>query len=264
MINAKHIIDGFKIIIGGFMLNLCMFLTLIISVRPPDFEDEELTRSAKIIFGSLIPYHLILGFVRYWSMFFGNELRAVISMVMLLVVIVITTISQQWVYPTDFDPMTLNESQCHFYGWMKIEVAFFYSTLVSACLYIFINTMISVKLRFESDYTGGESDVDVDFLDVHSILIDMFSMIVASPSINMFLSSGVAPHCIALESVGDLTTVNWISLVQIGFFVIGLFLGRGSIYSRPFTLKIMPSIGFWAMIISMIGLPLVNIVISIV
>lgn len=63
-----------------------------------------------------------------------------ITFFMLLVVIVISFISTRWVYPTDFDPATLNDDQCHFYRWMKIEVAFVYSTLISACIYIFINT----------------------------------------------------------------------------------------------------------------------------
>lgn len=101
-------------------------------------------------------------------------------------------------------------------------------------------------------------------MDTNTLMIDMFSMIVASPSINLFLQTNVAPKCVAFETEDVLvTTVNWISFVQIIFFALGLFAPRGSTYSSRRRLEMMPTLCYWSIMTSMVILPVINIVISI-
>ena len=69
MLYLKSSVDGFKVILGGFALNLVVFLTLIISVRPPEYPDENKTRQARNLYILLVIYHLCFTVVKYLSDF---------------------------------------------------------------------------------------------------------------------------------------------------------------------------------------------------
>ena len=40
-INLKSSITGFKVLVGGHMFNIALFLTIIIAVRLPDYPGDE-------------------------------------------------------------------------------------------------------------------------------------------------------------------------------------------------------------------------------
>ena len=69
MIYLKNCIDGFKLIIGGFVQNVILMLVMIICVRSPTYEYEERTEEAMIVYIFLIFYHLLLAIIRYWNLF---------------------------------------------------------------------------------------------------------------------------------------------------------------------------------------------------
>ena len=76
MLNLISNIDGFKVVIGGFVQNLAIVLTLAIAVRPPVYEgDEDKTSDARWVYALLILFHFVLAVVRYASMFMTNALR---------------------------------------------------------------------------------------------------------------------------------------------------------------------------------------------
>ena len=41
MFYLKFVSDGFKVIIGPWIVHMAQFLTLMIMIRPPDYEDDE-------------------------------------------------------------------------------------------------------------------------------------------------------------------------------------------------------------------------------
>lgn len=44
MLYLKSAVDGFKVVLGGVVLNIIVLLTICIAVRPPEYDDEEKTR----------------------------------------------------------------------------------------------------------------------------------------------------------------------------------------------------------------------------
>lgn len=151
MLNLISVIDGFKVVIGGHIQNLCVVLALAIAVRPPEYPgNEEMTSKAKWVYGGLICFHLLLAVVRFCSMFVTNKLRDKQSIFMLLSVFVITYLCQNWVYfgALEFDSSTKEGRE--FLMWLWIEVLLFYSTIVSGFVYTFISGFTPVCLKVHS------------------------------------------------------------------------------------------------------------------
>ena len=71
MLYLKSSVDGFKVVLGGVVLNFVVFLTICIAVRPPEYETEEKTRAAKWLYGVLIAYHLIFAIIKLSSQSFA-------------------------------------------------------------------------------------------------------------------------------------------------------------------------------------------------
>ena len=67
MLYLKSSVDGFKVVLGGVILNLMVFLTICIAVGPPEYDNEEKTRSAKWLYGGLIVYHFTFAFIKMAS-----------------------------------------------------------------------------------------------------------------------------------------------------------------------------------------------------
>ena len=58
MLHLKSSVDGFKVLLGSTALNLVIFLTLTIAVRPPEYADERKTTQARNLYIMLVCYHL--------------------------------------------------------------------------------------------------------------------------------------------------------------------------------------------------------------
>jgi hypothetical protein len=148
MIFLKNSIEGFNLIVGGFLQHLILMLALIICVRPPSYEDEQRTKEAKYVYIFLIFYHLALGVSRYWSLFISNKLRATITMIMLASVVVTILLCQRWIYVDLEAELELKtKKQIDWYVWCWIELAFFYSTMFGAAIFTMIRSLLPVVLR---------------------------------------------------------------------------------------------------------------------
>ena len=107
MINLDSVIDGFRVIIGGFILNLVALVTIIIAVRPPEYEDdEELTHTAFVIYITLLVNHLTLAAVRYLSLFQTRLLRDYMVCFMIVQVVIVCILSQRFIYTEDLRAVT--------------------------------------------------------------------------------------------------------------------------------------------------------------
>ena len=109
MINLRSVVDGFRVILLGYVQNLVLALTMIIVVRPPIYEDDEdhnHTTKARYFYYGLIVYHLTVAIVRYLSLFHFKELRSKMTIFMMIAVFLMSYISQAWVYRQDIDDIT--------------------------------------------------------------------------------------------------------------------------------------------------------------
>lgn len=93
MINLRSVVNGFRVILLGFVQNIVMALTMAIVVRPPIYEDDiELTTQAKRLYYLLITYHIIMAIVRYCSLFLFKELRSKMTLFMMISVFIVSNI----------------------------------------------------------------------------------------------------------------------------------------------------------------------------
>ncbi len=79
------------------------------------------------------------------------------------------------------------KEQREWYVWCWIELAFFYSTMIGAAIITLIRSWFPVALRIESPLLVVENE-QVDFLDVESLMIDLFNMITAPFIISIMIN----------------------------------------------------------------------------
>ena len=91
MLHLKSSVDGFKVILGGFCLNLVIFLTLIIAVRPPEYSDDRRTTQARYLYIMLVVYHLAFCVIKWLSDFrFPKYFRDKSAIIMIFAVALLT------------------------------------------------------------------------------------------------------------------------------------------------------------------------------
>jgi len=268
MIYLKNTIDGFKLVIGGFVMNIVLPLTMLIAVRVPTYEDDEAkTKEALYFYIYLIVYHLALAAIRYWSLFMSNWWRENITVCMLVAVITQVLLCHRWVYnldeDVDFDYNEMSEKQKAWYVWCWIEVAFFYSTIIGAALFTFIRSWFPVIMRVQGNLLIDDVE-HTDFLDVESLMIDLFNMISAPFIISLMLGQLCYGHF-----EGDLysTTIwqktsNWFSFVQMILFGFGFFCPRATLYRSAWWNEWMPKASYYAVYICMYVIPVSIIALS--
>lgn len=101
MIQIQSVVDGFNIILGTWITQLALFLTMCSSVRIPDYEDPDLVSSAKFTFSMLLISHLALIVATYAKTFMGRLCLSKLPIMMLLFITEIAYLCGRWVYNED-------------------------------------------------------------------------------------------------------------------------------------------------------------------
>ena len=84
-IHLKSSIDGFKVMLGSWYINLGVLLTLMIAVRPPDYDaDETKTKEASNLYIILIAYHFLLSGGKFYLEFHKPEFYITIAAVAMM------------------------------------------------------------------------------------------------------------------------------------------------------------------------------------
>ena len=74
-VHLKSSIDGFKVMLGSWYLNLAVLITLIVAVRPPEYDnDDAKTKEARQLYILLIAYHLVLSVGKYYVEYYRTRL----------------------------------------------------------------------------------------------------------------------------------------------------------------------------------------------
>ena len=99
MLYLKSSVDGFKVILGGFCLNLVIFLTLVTAIRPPEYPDEDRTIQARNLYIMLVIYHLSFTVIKYLSdIIYPKFFRDKSAIIMIFAVALLTYLCQDWLY----------------------------------------------------------------------------------------------------------------------------------------------------------------------
>ena len=84
MFYLKSNLDGFKVIIGPWIVHLAQFLTIIITIRPPEYLDnEEKTSAASSIYAVLVIGHFFIAALKYCTCHITNVLAPIYTVFML-------------------------------------------------------------------------------------------------------------------------------------------------------------------------------------
>ena len=182
----------------------------------------------------------------------------------MLAVVVIILLCQRWVY-VDLDVLELKDKkQTEWYVWCGIEIAFFYSTMFGAAIFTLVRSFCPVAFQIQGPLLDTSNE-HVDFLDVESLVIDLFNMVAAPCIISIIINT----HCYCHLS-GELYTLssqqkaaNWLSLVQMILFCVGLFTPRSSVWRSQWWNEFMPGFCMLALQTSMFVIPTIILFLSV-
>ena len=63
---TQNTTEGTNATIGGYILNAVCFLTMVISIRVPEYADVDRQKHAYVIYFLLMISHFVLAVYRYW------------------------------------------------------------------------------------------------------------------------------------------------------------------------------------------------------
>ena len=88
MFYLKSNIDGFKVIIGPWIVHIAQFLTIIITIRPPEYPDnDEKTSAASSIYAVLVVGHFFVAALKLCTSIITNVLAPIYTVFMLACVV---------------------------------------------------------------------------------------------------------------------------------------------------------------------------------
>ncbi len=257
MLNLKSVTDGFRVIFLGFIQNIIILLTMIICVRPPTYEDnEQKTTMALLLYLTLIFYHLLMGCVRFASLYVTPTLRNKMTIFMMGSIVLTSLICQNWVYLEDIDELTRTDTQRQFYIWLWMDISSIYCSIFCSALYIFLCATMQRQIQFDSPILYQKKG-EMDFLDSQMVMLDLFCLMFSPAIVTPFINTVVYTYFESyLSEKVALDIVNWLSLAQFFFYILGFFVTRASETRSTFYMKVMSEITYASMIISTVVIPI--------
>ena len=188
MINILSTVDGFKVIMGSWIVNLAALLTLLLAIRsPPDYgEDSQRTYHAKLLFSGLVLIHLFLGIVKYVSLFLSRVFWDWIVLFCLVNIVVMVYICQNWLYIDGRDINDLTPEQYKFELWLWTELMLIYTSIASSAIYITACYFRHPTVVISSQLDG--ENIFSDFLDAHMLMVDFMNSIFAPGLIALMIA----------------------------------------------------------------------------
>ena len=97
-------VDGFKIAMGSWIVNMAALFAMVLSIRwPPEYENEGLNKSAKLLFVALLCMHAFVCIAKVHALYWGDYFWDKQTMLMLFVVGMQIWICSIWLYNEDRD-----------------------------------------------------------------------------------------------------------------------------------------------------------------
>ena len=201
MINLLSTVDGFKVIMGGWIVNLAALMTLVLAIRtPPDYgddTDEDINRTlhAKLIFSGLVLMHTFLCVVKYLSLHVTRWFWDLLVLLSLINIVIMIYICQRWLYIDDRDLSTLTDEQYKFQMWLWTELMLVYASIAGSAIYISVSYFHHPTFVICS--TMDKVSMFGDFLDSHMTMVDFM---------NSIFSPGLIAIMIALSGASSMAS----------------------------------------------------------
>ena len=177
----------------------------------------------------------------------------------------ITYLSQDWIYVEGKDWADLTPEQTKFETWLWIELSIFYSTIVSGAVFTFICSFQPVCISVRS-VTLKDKQTDVDFLNANRILVDMFGQIIA-PAFTIAVVMRYVYGKVLSDEHKELEPYLNGSFYCIGiqtiFFILGIMMPRGSESRSDCYIRNAPMLLHWALRFALVIIPFVIVCINI-
>ena len=87
MFYLKSFVDGFSVIISPWIVQIAQFLSLIIMIRPPEYEGIKKTQTAKTIYAVLLVSHFFAAVHRRFMSHLLNVISSIHTVFMLSYVV---------------------------------------------------------------------------------------------------------------------------------------------------------------------------------
>lgn len=108
--------DGFSVILGSYTVHFAAFLVLATVIRgAPDYEDPLRQSQADTIYWTLMSMHLVIGGVKYASLFLTKFFWDKMTIFIILVVVITCYLQGTWIYD---DIPTITQEQAVFELWL--------------------------------------------------------------------------------------------------------------------------------------------------
>ena len=245
-------VDGFKIAVGSWIVNLAALLAMLIAIRaPPNYENEDLDRDAKWTFTMLIFMHAITCAVKVHALYIGDYWWDKQTVMMLYVVGMQIWLCRGWLYNLDEDAVPLTPSQRKWEIWLYLEYMLVYSNIMGGIVYILICRIAPMAIEVHSEHLSR--DGMGDFLDANTMIVDLF---------NAIISPAIVGFQIMIKSNGLATAENamtgWIFgllVIQGVLLIFGLQMKRVGANWSPKWNTLMPKITAWCAWISLVVFP---------
>ena len=103
------VVDGLKVILGGWVLHVAALITIIAYGRPPGYDDPEKERKSELIFIQLVILHSGFALATFYDMLDYKKLISLNVLGIIFEIIVIIQICQDWFFLPVEDTTPISE-----------------------------------------------------------------------------------------------------------------------------------------------------------
>ena len=261
MIFNVSVADGFTCLIGPLPLQLCLVLTVMVSISVPLGVDGEPDEDAAKLYSLMLTTHAILCLQLLVS-YFGDAhylpfLQQCLKIATLIAQIyMIIKISSDWLFNRS-RPTGNSQEWGTFTFWLYIEFCFFLSYIVTNAVFLSIRAIKESPYYLEAP--GAGKNRTTDFLDANYILVGMISLM-SSPA---FVAFCIYKYSQFVSVIQQENTSQFLFLMGIQIFqamaILVLSFTPSAIYmGNPTYNKYAPIVLYALQYVIFLGLPPLN------
>ena len=264
MIVTQNAIEGFTAVIGGYVQSLVCAIVMAFCIRAPDdYKTQERNEAAKTLFWVLLSSHVIMTVYRFLYLNLFSWMRNAIVIFMFMKIILITYLSQSWLYAEDVEDITKTDDQFYFYRWLWVEYTLVFVNIVGVMIFMLLSSCSKPKVEIQTipQYRQNKPE---DFIYMYTILIQLFQLLIAPSLVNVWLRFVVYDNINRFEKERDwsLQVAAIFSYVQIACFWVGFMFTRSSESRKRFYNKIMPEVTHYCILFAGLIIPIILIILT--
>ena len=249
---------------GPCLINLAALIIMVACIRPPKDSTPTDTGgpSDELIYWILIFYHIMLGSIKWVSLYVSRLLLAAMTVIMFCVVFMITWLKQKWLYVPGRLVKERTPEQEEFEQWLWFEVLLVYSYICGAAVYILFNkfakTKVTMRSNLQDRWCFG------DFLDAHMIMLDLTNSIFSPAILALMWRKTNTDHIKSDGSDKLAVGLLCLGLIQSLCLIIGIAANGASVNRRKTYNRLCPTIIKWCVYMALLIMPVAIIITSII